>query len=232
MPEQEILAWTQHNTNGLFEYVSVVREGTINAVYFIVNRGGNRFVERLCDRIYTDVSDAWCLDAALSYQGAPATVMSGLTHLNGLSVMALADGITRGPFTVSAGQITLPVAASKVVIGLLFTAKLQTMPLDEGQPTIQGRRKILHDLTLRVRDTASLKFGSTFDELTLYRPGISFIGNALTTSVNGLETGDMPLNINSRHTTLTQFCVQQDSPLPATILAAITSFNVGDTPER
>lgn len=234
LPEQEILAWTQHNTNGLFEQVAVVREGTLNAVYFIVNRNGNRFVERLCDRIYTDVTDAWCLDAALSYQGAPATVMSGLSHLEGKTVYALADGIARGPFVVAAGQITLPVAASKVVIGLAFTAKLQTMPLDEGQPTLQGRRKTVDGVTLRVRDTANLKWGPTFAtaDLTLYRPGISFTGNALTTSVSGLTTGDMPLNINAKHTTLTQFCVQQDGPFPATVLAAIITFNAGDTPSR
>ncbi len=146
--------------------------------------------------------------------------------------MALADGISRGPFTVAAGSITLPVAASKVVVGLLFTAKLQTMPLDEGQPTIQGRRKTLQGVTLRVRDTANLKWGPTFADLTLYRPGVSFTGNALTTSVTGLTTGDMPLNINAKHTTLTQFCVQQDGPFPATVLAAISEFNVGDTPSR
>lgn len=234
LPEQEILAWSQHTSLvGLFEQVAVVREGTINAVYFIVNRGGVRFVERLCDRIYTDVSDAWCLDAALSYQGVPATVFT-LTHLNGFTVWALADGVVRGPFTVTANQITLPVAASKVVAGLLMTAKLQTMPLDEGQPTLQGRRKTIDSIVLRVRDTASLKWGPTFAaaDLTLYRPGVSFTGNALTTGVSGLITGDMPLNVNAKHSTLTQFCIQQDSPLPATILAAISTFNAGDMPSR
>ncbi len=232
LPEQEILAWARHTTAGTFEQVSVVREGAINAVYFIVSRVAGRFVERLCDRQYPNgTSDALCLDAAASYQGAPITVVTGLAYLNGTVVWALADGAAAGPFTVSGGQITLPVAASKIVVGILFIAKLKTMPLDEGQPTLQGRRKVVNSVTMRVRDTANIRCGPTFNDLTLYRgSGISFTGNNLTTSAPNMGTGDFPLNINSIHTTLGQICIQQDGPYPATILALIVEFNAGDAP--
>ena len=62
------------------------------AVYFIVRRtvGGQtrRYVERLHTRVFATIADAWFLDCALQYSGAPATVISGLWHLAGEPVWA------------------------------------------------------------------------------------------------------------------------------------------------
>lgn len=235
LPEQEVLGWAQHDTNGIYEQVAVVREGVTDAVYFIVNRGGKRFVERLCDRVYNQISDAWCLDAALSYQGAPTTTVHGLDHLNGYTVYGLTDGIVQGPVPVVLGTATFPVAASQIVVGLLFIADLETMPLDAGEPTISGSRKNTNSATLRVRDAANLKWGPTFGTLIQFRPDISFTGRGRTTGsygAAGLYTGDMPLNVDSLTTTMGQLCIRQDSPLPATILMAVIEFNAGDVRSR
>ena len=45
---------------------------------------------------FATIAEAWFLDCALQYSGAPATTISGLWHLAGEAVWALADGIAGG----------------------------------------------------------------------------------------------------------------------------------------
>lgn len=168
--EQQVFAWHRHTTtNGTFEDVCVVQESDESAVYFIVKRtiGGvtRRFVERLHTRVFATISDAWFLDCALQYSGAAATVISGLWHLVGEEVYALADGIVRGPFTVSAaGAITLAVAAAKVTVGKVIPdADLETLDAEKEDQagTLQGRKKkINHNIvSLKNSANAGLKAG-------------------------------------------------------------------------
>jgi len=228
LKEQEVVGISRHDTNGLFESVAVIREGTTQAVYFVVNRNGTRCVERLCDRVYNQLSDIWALDCGLSYSGAPATVISGFpSFMNGTTVFALADGVSRGPFTVTGGTITLPVAASNVVAGYEYFPQLQTLYLDTnaGEGTIQGKRKNLVALTARVDKTRGLEMGPTFDDLTSYKDrDLNTIGQPIE-----LFTGDQRMVIGGGWQTEGQLCIQQANPLPATILGVIPEIQVGDT---
>lgn len=162
--EQQVFAWSRHTfTSATVENVCVVEEGTESAVYFIVKRtiGGQtkRYVERLHTRVFATIADAWFLDSALQYSGSAATTISGLWHLVGETVYALADGIVRGPFTVSAsGAITLPVAAGKVTVGKIIPdADLET--LDPEQPdqagSLQGRKKKVSHITVNLKNSAN-----------------------------------------------------------------------------
>jgi hypothetical protein len=232
LKEQEVFAWTHHrHGNGNFQGVTVIREGNEDAVYFIVERGGARVIERLCSRLYNDLSDAWCVDSGLSYQGAPTTVVSGLDHLEGLVVDVLADGQPYGA-TVSGGSVTLATAASKIVVGLPFTPKLQTLQLDLGneQNTVQGKRKRVAAVSVRVRDTSSrgLRIGTTFDTLVPFVPNISSTDN-MALSPLGLMTADMRLIIDPSYNVPGQICIEQEHPLPATILGVIPEIVLGDT---
>lgn len=64
--------------------------------------------------------------------------VSGLDHLEGESVHALADGEPMGPFTVSAGAITLTRAAARIYAGLSYEARIKSMPLEVGSQFGQG----------------------------------------------------------------------------------------------
>lgn len=78
LKEQEVLAWHRHDTDGSFESVCSVSEGQIDAVYVIVNRTINgvtkRYIERMHDRYFADISDAFFVDSGLQYTGPTATV--------------------------------------------------------------------------------------------------------------------------------------------------------------
>ena len=61
VPEQAVGAWHQHDTDGLFESVTTVAEGLVDAVYCVVKRtiNGNtkRFVERMGTRSFENQRD-------------------------------------------------------------------------------------------------------------------------------------------------------------------------------
>ena len=143
--EHGVWAWHQHTTDGEFESVASINEDNRDTVYVIVKRTVNsntvRYVERLQPRVTSSASDVWCLDCALSYDSTPATVFSGLEHLEGREVSAVADGNVVTGLTVTSGSITLPFASSKVTVGLPYTCVIETLDLDMGsqEQTFKGK---------------------------------------------------------------------------------------------
>lgn len=164
LPEQQVYAWSRRTTtNGAFESVCAVQEDNETAVYFIVRRTINgvtrRYVERMQSRVFATIKEAWFLDCALQYEGRRTDIIGGLWHLIGEQVWALADGIVRGPFTVSVdAQITLPALASFVTVGKIIPdADLELLDID-GQDqagTWTGRRKKISHLTVALKDSAN-----------------------------------------------------------------------------
>jgi hypothetical protein len=180
---------------------------------------------------------------------APVSVIGGLDHLNGSTVQVLADGGVQTPKLVIDGCITLDTAASSVLVGLGFSAQLQTPRFDAGQPTIQGRRKIVSGTTVRMLDSRGIMAGATWDSLTeikqrTFEPmGTPIVfetgGQGVTqtpfdgapTAPSPLDYGDYRINLDSPWYDDGIVCLQQSYPLPATILAVIPEILVGDDPE-
>lgn len=85
--EQQLLGWHRHDTDGLFESVCCVPEGTEDAVYFVVKRTVNgatkRYVERMSSRLYTDIKDAKFLDSFLTYDGRNTNASKTMTLTGG-----------------------------------------------------------------------------------------------------------------------------------------------------
>jgi hypothetical protein len=73
MPEQQIGAWHQHDTDGEFESVCVVAEGNDDVAYFVIKRtiDGNdvRYVERMGGRWFDSPEDAYFVDCGGAYNG-------------------------------------------------------------------------------------------------------------------------------------------------------------------
>lgn len=239
LKEQELIAWAHSDTHGAFKSIATVTEqvsfGAVDAVYVIVERVINgrtvKYIERMVERIFPNgVEDAWCVDAGLQYDGSPATVFSGALHLAGATVTGLADGVVIPPFVMPAsGSFTLP-AASKVTIGLAYTCQLQTLAIDLGEPTAQGKRKQITGVTVRVENTLDLKIGRTFDSLVAMKDlVVGNVGSASNEVVTNLVTGDARTIIDSAWTVPGQYCIEQSVPKPATVLGVIPEIIVGDT---
>jgi hypothetical protein len=152
-----------------------------------------------------------------------------------MTVTGVADGEVIEPFVMPAsGTFTLPTAASVVTIGLPFTAKLKTLAIDIGDPTIQGKLKKIPDVTVRCVDTLGIKIGSNFDRLVPMKDfQIGQVSGALSGQdsqvVTDLVTGDGVTVLDPTYTLPGQYCIQQDKPYPATILGVIPNLVLGDT---
>lgn len=223
LPEHKIAAWSHHTTDGDFESVATIPGDTDDEVWVIVERtigsSAKRYVERL-DPFFvgSDIEDAFFCDSGLTYDGASATTISGLSHLAGETVTVLADGANQDDRTVSsAGTITLDYAASVVQVGLPYDAEMATMPIvmvSQGG-NLAGKIKRIVKASLMFYDTHGCKIssdGSTWDTVHFELGGTDSNEVVLFT---GLKEQGWPGG-NSRDT---RMYIKQDLPLPITILS-------------
>lgn len=150
--EQEVWAWTEHDLGGAVESVCSVVEGSEDALYLIVRRetpaGTRRYIERMAERnITSDVMDGCFLDCALSYGGVPTRILSGLDHLEGMNVSALADGDVFTGLTVVNGAVTLPVSVSRAHVGISYESVAETLPISIEMQGTGNTRGLLHKAT-------------------------------------------------------------------------------------
>ena len=228
VPEQSVGPWHQHATKGVFESVCVVAEGNEDVPYFVVNRTINgqvkRYIERMESRRFDVLSDAFFVDCGLTYSGAAATTISGLGHLEGETVAVLADGAVQTARMVSGGSITLDSAATKVHVGLAFTADAKLLPLAfESQALGQGRRKNVNAAYLRVDRSSGILAGPDEGHLTEFKQR--------TTEPYGtpaaLASGEIRVDVSPSWGDSGQILVRQQNPLPLTLLSVSLDVDVG-----
>jgi hypothetical protein len=178
----------------------------------------------------------------------PVTTVGGLDHLNGQTVVGLADGSLVSPVTVVDGCVTLPQPATSIVLGLGYTSQLQTLRLDVGDPPISGRRRIVPSVTVRAFDTRGIFVGPDFKRpgamveqknRALQLPGqpVYFqtggglcppIFEGMPTAPNPFGYADIYMNIQTNWNKEGYVCIQQSYPLPMGILDVIPGIVVGD----
>lgn len=223
IPEQQITGWHQHDTQGLFESCTAVREGSETVLYVIVQRSVNgvsvRYIERMRSRAFSAAADAFFVDAGVYYNGAAiSTITAGLEHLEGETVSILADGAVVPPQVVTAGGLPspLPVAAETIVIGLPITADLETLPFAvEMQGAGQGRAKNVNQVWLRVFRSSGVFAGPSFDKLVEYKQRTTEPYG----SAPALTTDEINVVLTPTWATNGQIAIRQADPLPLTILS-------------
>jgi hypothetical protein len=228
VPEQQVGAWHWHDTDGLFESVACVAEGDEDVLYAVIRRtiGGvqKRYIERMRPRAFDTQADCFFVDSGLTYDGAPATVMSGLGHLEGKTVSVLADGAVHRQLVVSGGSVTLDVEASKVQIGLPISADIQTLPLALDMPGYgQGTKKAVNKVFLKVAESSGVFAGSSFDRLVEAK--------IRTDEVYGtpprLQSREIEIVIKGAWADDGAVCVRQADPLPMTITGLTLDLATG-----
>ena len=183
------------------------------------------YVERLTSRYFRELKDSFFVDSGLTYSGSPATVITGLSHLEGRLVFALADGAVLRDLIVTGGQITLPRAASLVHVGLAIISDMQTLPLAiEGLDGYgQGRVKNINQVYLRVYQSSGIFVGPSTDDLTEAK----IRTDEPYGSPPALQTAEIDITIQPNWSRDGQIVVRQIDPVPLTIVSATLELQFG-----
>ena len=319
LKEQEVFGWTRMSTVGNFTSCSSIAEGNSDAFYVIAERSINgstvKYIERMDDRNFEELEDAFFVDAGLSYD-VPVTIsgftnanplvitatghgfsngdkvdisgvlkkdatapqghslcddvcgqgfevagvttntfqikigatlvdgsafpvyhskgtvrkqittLSGLWHLEGEKVVGNSNGNVIGPLTVTNGSVTLPDGASRVNLGISYTAEIQTLrlnvPAATGE-TIQSKDKKLSRLTVRTERCMGMQVGPDVDTMRDVKFGIP----AKFGQPRVLFAGDKETTLKPNWSKEGQFVIRQTDPMPLTVLAVIPDALLG-----
>lgn len=143
LKEQDVYAWSRHDTNGTFESVACVTEPPVDATYVVVKRLIQNtgtpvyayFLERFDDRLWETIDDSWCVDSGLAYPmnepnasltcdsatGVPTLQQPDLM-LGGSGYSADTIGVLSDP-TGSGATVTLTIVAG-VITNIVFGGTL------------------------------------------------------------------------------------------------------------
>lgn len=73
IPEEQIGSWHRHDTDGVFESVACVSEGSEDRLYAVIQRVVNgatvRYIERMASRLFVAQADAFFVDAGTTWSG-------------------------------------------------------------------------------------------------------------------------------------------------------------------
>jgi hypothetical protein len=238
----EVSGFVTVTTNGIIEDVVVLPALSGNQddqVYYVVNRTINgatvRNLEKFAQHDQCKGDQPLCLlgDAYIAQTfGSPQTVITGLASLNTCQVVVWADGADVGTqvnsdgsrtllYAVAGGQITLPVAATNVMVGLPYTAQFQSTKLGLATSQIQSplnRKGKVQQIGLLMADVykKAIRYGSDF--LHLYdMPEIE--GGTVAPAGTSSAYDEPMFNFGGTWTTDARVCLQAQAPQPVTVLA-------------
>jgi hypothetical protein len=226
--QQEVVAWHRHQiAGGLVEDIAVIPGDDGDDLWMVVKRTVQGKPVRHLEVLQVGLDEdenrkrAWFLDSALNYEGPPEDTFRGLNHLNGEKVDVLADGKIYRNRSVSAGRVHIPKKAKKVVIGLPFTMRIKTLPVEAGMQygVAQGRKKIVPEVTLRVKASRGGKVGGGFDRME----------QIFDDRTGKLITGDKRVSIDGGWTTEGSVCIEHDTPYPFEITALMMTVQTTES---
>lgn len=160
--------------------------------------------------------------------GLAVLTVPNLSHLNGMTVSILADGLVLDQQVVSGGTVTLPATYNTIQIGLPYISQLEPVnveiPLPDG--TLQGRQVNITKGVLKVWNSAGGYIGPNFDNL---QP-IKGLQRSVLINNNGVPvyTGDVPFVRGGGYQASSTVCIQQTDPLPMTITGIVMEIQPGN----
>lgn len=226
-------AWNQNETLTLTASVSTFAAGDVGDDIILTGADGAVIV-RLRISAYTSGTVVSVIpdrtvpvgsrSAATTAWSFARDTMSGLSHLNGESVVVLADGHVEGPYTVAAGAITLQQPAAVVHAGLAYTSDFETLEvMSAGQQNVRTLPKQIPRVSLVVDESRGIFVGPDEDNLAELRAR-EFEDYDDPPS---LRTGLVQVACYSKWGAGGIVFIRQSDPLPLTILACIPEVEVG-----
>lgn len=218
--EQSLIATSQITTDGVFEDVATLPTADGEQTWVIVRRTiegvTKRYIERFVPGLNTD-------SAITGTSVGGSTVWSDLSHLEGMTVDCVADGVDMGTFVVIGGEITLPRNAFVVEIGLNYVTRIKTLTpeIGTGSGSSQGDNMRINRVTIRLLETIGGELSGV--ELKARRLVPGNIGTPVAPF-----TGDVALTNLGWERGVAQLDITQSRPLPFHLLAVFYKITVNE----
>jgi len=233
--DDKVAAWTTMTLAGssaLIEDIETIPGSEQDEVYLVVNRSGQRYIERLSQEA-TQITRGGCtlLDAHKVLTGT-LTSITGATHLIGQTVQVWADNERRSDVLIDgSGNALLGATYSRVVYGLGYTAQFKSAKLAYAARlgVAIGQDKIIRNVGLVLRSSCvdGLTVGKDFDNL---EPLPDIIDGAVRTNNQfflNLDTGMFP--VTSDWSPDSRICIQALSAEgPCTVQGIVLDIETHD----
>jgi hypothetical protein len=227
--EQKVYAWSTISTSGYIKSVESIATPDYDDVYFVVERNGNNYLERLADYPHIESPDNYIMVDCADW-GDNVTPSATITAawLANKTVDVLADGRSiKGLKADNTGTVTLDVPCTFYIVGLPYksTWELPNIEMQLQDGTLQGRRKKIAEVILRLERSLGGRVGINtnktdvikYDEL-MEQDVTLFSGEKIVTVPNVTAGG---FNDKGR------VVVESDDPYPLSISSIVRAVVPG-----
>lgn len=223
-PIENLKCFVELETDGEIEDVVVLPGAIEDKVYYSIKRTINGSTVRYLEK--------WALesecqggtlnkqaDSFYEYSGASAATITGLSHLEGKSVVAWGNGKNLGTYTVSSGSVTLSEAVTSCIIGLTYIAQYKSTKLTYASNSPLNQKKRLNGLGAVLYNThyQGLQYGPDFDHLD----SLPLVEDGKITSADTIHSSyDKEMfEFEGVWDSDSRICLQAQAPNPCTLLA-------------
>jgi hypothetical protein len=230
---EDVISWARFTTDGFIEDVCVLPNADSDDVTLIVRRTiagvDYRYREKLAYESQASGGlETYMSDSFVAQSISATNLVSGLSHLNGKSVVVWMNGnplldANDDPalFVVASGAITIPaVSTGRVICGLPYTGYWKSTKLAYAAQTgtAMSQRKIATSVApiLYMTHNQAIRFGQDFERM-----------DPLPRSLKGLDVGVSAMLDDYDYDAFalpgswsndSRLCMKFRSPMPATVL--------------
>jgi hypothetical protein len=232
---ENTLAWVLVETDGAVEDAFTLPGDVEDKVYYCVRRTINGSTVRYLER--------WALeseanggtlnkmaDSYVYYTGSSTATITGLSHLEGETVIAWGNSKDLGTYTVSSGQITLSEAVTTACVGLAYesTFKSAKLAYAAGMGTALTQTKKINQIGFIAKDmhAKGIKYGPSETELWDLPQSKGYQNVDENTVYDTYDEQTIPFG--GHWSTDSRMILKGYAPKPATLLAAIIGIQTND----
>lgn len=167
VPEQQVGAWHQHDTDGSFETCATVAESNEDYLYVVVKRTINgvskRYVERMNSRLFSTPDDAFFVDCGVTFNGANTTATT--VTVTGGTTWGTSEALT---ITASAALFAYP-GTTDVNDAIVFTdasGSKYRLTIESVSSTTVATARVDKTLPAAYRGVATAAFSFARDSIS------------------------------------------------------------------
>ncbi len=149
--ETDAIGWHRHlSPFGQILSVTTTEEFGTSVVWLLILRQQKLYLERVSNNVFLDFHK-------IRQYETPTDTVDGLEHLNELVVDIVADGAYAGRTTIEDGEATIDFEATTFVVGIPYTARMITLPVEVLSPADTLSSKLVRWNRIFVRLLSSIE---------------------------------------------------------------------------